>query len=427
MPTKDSVSERAEQALIVAAVAGLIVVGVIFFPGLEIFRTAKEAAMRAQAIIGAFAVCTAVAYGGLRRVREMMRQRAVVALLAAAVTWTAITTLTSGQRWLSEESLVTVVCSALLFISVWYVAPRVPPSALLVLAITAAVNAALAATQEYAVWNPFQFDVAYEVHLRATALMGNPNDVGAYLALCAVILVMTMQTLHGWQRWIAAAGGAAALTGVFISQTRTAVLAVMVTAFVMALRRSWKAGAAIVAIALLALLAATQVDIPGLSRIATAPKYLQSGQWNAYFSQRLPAFATAWAMFVDHPLLGVGPGAFKFFYLPYRIELSQVYPERIMNGAGVNFAETHNDHLQLLAETGLPGYALFLAACGVLAMHSLRSRETGSEAQRLAAGLALPFVVVLIVLALALFPLQIAATRHLLMTVSALIVGWSRM
>jgi O-antigen ligase len=131
-------------------------------------------------------------------------------------------------------------------------------------------------------------------------------------------------------------------------------------------------------------------------------------------------------MFLDHPVLGVGPGAYKFFYLPYRIELNDVYSERIMGGSGVNFAEVHNDHLQLLAETGIPGYALFVAACVTVALCAKRARDSESEAQRLSSRLALPLVITLVVLALALFPLQIAATRHLLITLSALIVGWSR-
>ena len=425
MPSNRALAERAERFLVLAAVAGLVVIAFAFAPGLETFRTAKEAVMRTQAIVSLFALAAAVAYGGSARLRELLRERAAVAILAGAVVWTAVTTLTSGYRRLSVESLVTVICSVVLFVAVWYVAPNIPLMALLVLAPVVVVNALLAALQEYGIWNPFQFANA-DVHLAATALIGNPNDVGGYLALCTVVLLMAGAFLHGRLRWLAIGGGVGALIGVFISQTRTAVLALAATAVFLALRRSWKAALAIAGALLLALLLATQVNLPVLTRLAHLPAYVAEGHWDVVFSNRLPAFAVAAAMFVDHPLLGVGPGAYKYFYFPYRVRLTETYPAEIMRGVGVNFAETHNDHLQLLAETGVPGYALFVAACVVVALRTRRIDGVDDDRAQFAARLALPFVLMLLVLALAFFPLQIAVTRHLLVTVSALILGWSR-
>jgi len=403
---------RAERFLVVSAVAGLVAIALVFAPGLEIFRSGKEALMRLQAIVSAFALAMAVAYGGTERLRELFRDRAVAAVLAGSVVWTAITTLTSGHRLLSVDSLVTVVCSAMLFVAVWYVARAIPVAALLVLVPGVLINTALATLQEYAIWNPFHVSVVEVQHLEATALLGNPNDVGGYLALCAIVLFAAAEVLHGRLRWIAAAGCAVAIAGVFVSQTRTAVLAIAATAVFLAARRSYKAVLVSAAVIVLALLVATQVELPALTRLTKIPSEIAKGNWNVVLSDRLPAFAAAAGMFREHPLFGVGPGAYKFFYLPYRIRMTGIYPEAVMRGAGVNFAETHNDHLQLLAETGLPGYALFVAACVILAR---RDRWLG-----------LPLVIMVAVLALAFFPLQIAATRHLLITVSALLIGWRR-
>ena len=426
MPSNRAVAARAERFLIIAAAAGLVVVAFAFAPGLEMFRTAKEAAFRTQALVSAFALATAVAFGGAERLREMLRDRAITALVVAALVWTAIATLASGQRALSLDAFATVVCSLLLFVAVWYIAPQFPPAALLVLVPTAAINTALAALQEYGIWNPFEFARELPAHLTATALIGNPNDIGGYLALCTVVLLAISPFVPGRLRWLALCGGVAAFIGVVVSQTRTAILALAATAFFVALRRSRKLAFAIVGAMLLALLLAYYVNLGVLTRLAHVPGYLARGHWNLVLSDRLPAFTAAAAMFADHPLLGVGPGAYKYFYLSYRVRLIDKYPESIMGTAGVNFAEVHNDHLQLLAETGLPGYALFIAACVVLALRARQTEELPGDRARLASQLAPALVITVGMLALAFFPLQIASTRHLLITISALAAGWSR-
>ena len=426
MPSNRAIAARAERFLVFAAVAGLVLLGVVFAPGLDMFRAPKEAAMRAQAIISMFALAVAIVYGGTSRIRELVRERAVIAILGSAVLWSIITTLTSQQRVLSAEALVTTVCSAALFVAVWYAARDVPVAALLALVPVVVINTILAALQEFAIWNPFDFrsGPVQTAHLKASALLGNPNDVGGYLSICAVILFAAAAFFHGRWRWVAAIGALAALAGVIVSQSRTAVLTLAAAAVVFGFRRSRKAALIVVLLVIVLLFAATRIDMPALTRVSRIPSQLMSGDWEILFSERLPAFAVAYGMFRDHPFLGVGPGAYKYLYMSYRIHLRDVYPEKVMRGAGVNFAEAHNDHLQLLAETGLPGYALFVAACFVIA---LRARnESDAERARFSARLAIPFVIAVAVLALAFFPLQIASTRHLLVTMSALILGWSR-
>ena len=92
MPSNRAVAARAERFLAITAVAGLVVVAFAFTPGLEMFRTAKEAVFRAQALLMAFGVAAAVAFGGAERLREMLRDRAIVAILAGVLIWTAIST-----------------------------------------------------------------------------------------------------------------------------------------------------------------------------------------------------------------------------------------------------------------------------------------------------------------------------------------------
>ena len=70
--------------------------------------------------------------------------------------------------------------------------------------------------------------------------------------------------------------------------------------------------------------------------------------------QRLLPFLTAADMTRDHPLLGVGPGCFKYHYMAYRVAQRDRHPGAWTEGYPMNWGEAHNDHLQVAAETGLP-------------------------------------------------------------------------
>lgn len=64
-------------------------------------------------------------------------------------------------------------------------------------------------------------------------------------------------------------------------------------------------------------------------------------------SMRMDMWEAAIAMFVDHPVLGIGWGAFKHVY--------PVYNELIQE-AGIVIFHAHNMYLNILAETGLAGF-----------------------------------------------------------------------
>lgn len=66
---------------------------------------------------------------------------------------------------------------------------------------------------------------------------------------------------------------------------------------------------------------------------------------------RLNAWTTSWRVFLDHPMVGVGPNNLEVVYKSYSPE-----PER--------FRVSHNAYLQILCECGLPALLLFLAAIG---------------------------------------------------------------
>ncbi|MGH9339125.1 MAG: O-antigen ligase family protein [Acidobacteriota bacterium] len=88
------------------------------------------------------------------------------------------------------------------------------------------------------------------------------------------------------------------------------------------------------------------------------------------FQNRIWMWANTVEIFKDYPLLGVGIGNFEFMYPLYnRAAIEDKY-----FGVQTKPAESHNDYLQFLAETGLLGTAAFLLILFLLACrfwHSL--------------------------------------------------------
>ncbi len=128
-------------------------------------------------------------------------------------------------------------------------------------------------------------------------------------------------------------------------------------------------------------------------------------------------------MFRDHPLLGVGPGCFRYHFMTYRIALGTRYPAEWMRGFPMNWGAVHNDHLQVAAELGAPGSLLFLAALVLL----LRRAPAESAPRAVFARvLRWPLATAIALTCLAQFPLELAAPRLMFLTLGAVCVTWNR-
>lgn len=76
-----------------------------------------------------------------------------------------------------------------------------------------------------------------------------------------------------------------------------------------------------------------------------------------------------WHIFLDHPALGTGLGTIQLVFPPYESN----YDAKVVNHA-------HNDYLEALAETGVPGGLCCLWFLGVLFVESLRGlKDLGSS------------------------------------------------
>lgn len=391
---------------------------------LDRYRVLKESIVRAEGILGGVLLVAAVAFAGTRRVRELLQERGVILVTVAAVAWGIVTSIISTHHGHSVESLVTLITTVLVFLTAWYAAPRMSLVVFDVLVPVTLLNVVLLALQEYGIYQPFYFDSSMSGHLTTTGLIDNPNIVGTYMTLVATVFAAAALRAPRWRKALYGFGAVVAIAGVVLSQTRTAVIALFAGLLLLALGRSLKR--AVIVVSVVAVLGGLSVYMRNdtVMRVLALPGLLRSQSVEVVTSGRAAPVATAWQMFRDRPFTGLGPGTFKYHYMPYKAALLRDHPAALRGTTPTNFGEVHNDHAQLLAETGLPGYLLFLSAA-MLIVRAVRRHHGGDSRQQIASSVILPLVGALLVLCLAQFPLYVAITRHLLATMAGLLMGWS--
>lgn len=409
--------------------AGIVLIPILYTGGaLDAFRLPKEMVFRAEAIALALTgVFAATAPRAAWRESLAAMPRREWFLLAAIAIWSIVTTVTSTNRPLSEASLVTVACALVIYIATRLVAPRLPLAVLFVVFAGAFANAVVVTLQELRIWNPFVFPPEVQGHVQSVGLLGNSNDVGTLLAGPAVVALVVAVNLRGWQRILFGSAAGMLFLGIVMSRTRTAMVAFVAGTIIAALLRPWRQAIAVTALLLVFAAVALRPSTGIGSNFSQLIPALRQRNYPILFSERLVPFLSAIEMIRADPITGVGPGCFKFHFMLTRLALENRYPPAWTRGWPMNFGETHNDHLQVAAETGLPGYALFLAAIALLAIPA-RRRSGGVEPrtaeQTVGRAIRAPLAATFFVLALAQFPLQIAAPRLMYLTLGALAISW---
>lgn len=418
-PTKEQAKPAPRERLTLTwwiVAATLLIVPLIFdVYGKDNFRLPKELAFRASAIV----LLIPFAFWATRRdvdwlasTREHLRDPAVIVTLAV-VAWTAIATLASLNRGLSVDSFLTVVASAIFFLGCRVALRHQPLPLLDTLLLAAIVNSIVALSQSSGIWQPFR-PAPGGSEIGTIALLGNSNDVGSFLVFPAVATVVGATSFGGKRRMVYLAMAIIISGGLIASFARTAISAFLAAIVIAAVVLGGRARlAALVACGLLSIAIAWPGTELGRRYWRIADSALL-GSFQGALSGRLPGFLAALEMWKERPIIGTGPGTFKWLYMKYRLDLSHHYPMEWIAGASGNFAEVHNDHLQIAAETGLVGYLLFLGAVVVL-VRGFRSK--GPE--RIHNRMSLPIAVAAFTLMLAQFPLQLAAPRMALLFLAA--------
>ncbi len=418
---------RVERAATWTPVAAILIAGGLLIPlvvsvgGEDPFRFPKDLALRAEVILLSAALVLGWIYGRLEPLRAALRGRWLL-LTALLCAWTVVCALASATRPVSVAPAIRVLEFALLFVVTVVSMRALPPWIAGVIVPPAVINAAVYILQELELWTPFDTSMAPEKHLTRTALMGNPNYVGSYLVAPAVVaLALALTQRRGRVAWAAAAAFLTIAT--FMTHTVGAILPLIVAFPVMvALHLRSVRMIVIGAVAALIAAAAAFVAYPPLHhRVDVMRDALKQRDFEKLSAARAMPFLSAAEMVRDHPLTGVGPGGFAYNYFDYKLRIQERH--RSMFGfsgaAPENFGEVHNDHLQIASETGLPGYALFVAALVLLASASWQKTATPA----LTRVLALPLAVSFAVLALSQFPLELVAATHAYLWAAAAVVA----
>ena len=233
--------------------------------------------------------------------------------------------------------------------------------------------------QFHGLWQPLDLvNLDPGSRLAITSLAGNPGDLGAYLVLPILLAqdALRRRLTAGEtadRRGVLAAWGtalalAACLYALFLTQTLAAVAAVALgTLLFWSARLSRRR--ALIALAAGALVTVLlSVAVPPLrQRIAEKARQAASGDLNGVLTGRLDGWRTAVWMLGQHPLTGVGQGAYRAEFVPAKLALLDrgvsFYPGLTQSSG---FANAHNEILEVGADWGIPG--LLALAWGLWAL-----------------------------------------------------------
>ena len=209
----------------------------------------------------------------------------------------------------------------------------------------------------YGILNP-PTDVAYYDVTRVSGTIGDPNELASVLVGGTILAAALAVTLKGAPVLRLLAGGASVLCagGIFLSLSRGGLVALafsLLAAVVVAGRR-WR----LQAIGMAVVIAAGAFVYFGFYADQTAASRVTSfGSGTG----RTDIWTVGWRMVEAHPVGGVGVGNYKTSSIHYLLEPGAIQrDEFIVDTPKV----AHNTYLQVLAELGAVGAALFLAIVG---------------------------------------------------------------
>jgi O-antigen ligase len=276
------------------------------------------------------------------------------------------------------------------------------------LAVPTVLLALLGFGQATGWFQPFRFsDLHMTRRLEVTSLAGNPGDLACLVLLPALFAQWRAYTCWREQRrlalgWIAVAGVTIATVG--ITQTLSVVAALAAGTWVLWLcllpTRRFLFACALALASLLAVLAAT----PGMrERLIQKAAQVGAGDFNEVLTGRLDGWRAASWMLEQHPLSGVGVGAFGPAYSPARLALLDRGVRFYERHVFASFDSAHSEPLHVAAELGWPGLAA-LAWAALLVAGAVRRTHRRDPSR---GALAIAGTTALALLSLAWFPFGI--------------------
>jgi O-antigen ligase len=218
--------------------------------------------------------------------------------------------------------------------------------------------------------------------LAITSLAGNPGDLAAYLVLpCLVAQSSLGRRLRAGEKWTipgvwgTALALAVSLYALLLTQTLAALAAVLIGSLMLWAPRVPRRRAAVFLAGFGLAVALVVAGVPPLrQRVAEKARVLAQGDWNELLTGRLDGWRTAVWMLREHPLTGVGHGAYRTEFSPAKLALLDRGVPFYAGAKEVGFANAHNEFLEAGAEWGIPGLLALASALWVLLAVLRRAR-----------------------------------------------------
>ena len=197
---------------------------------------------------------------------------------------------------------------------------------------------------------------------RANGFYGHPMTLGGWLCIFLPLLLIEFfeRKLLGKYYWLAGLAFCICSAGLVFNGTRGAWLAVAIVSAVLLIYYMFKSKRNLaVSIIFIALISTILVNNPKfmhrLDTIDDFDKYQSN-------TERILIWQSAWNMFKDHPILGVGLGQYTENYQQKYISPQAKEPK---------LGHAHNNFMQMLAENGIVGFAGFVIMFGYIILKNL--------------------------------------------------------
>ncbi len=407
----------------------ILLVLTLFLPPVFLWTSAKDSFRLPKLMLASWlALASALCFVWLlRRVpRCTVRDLAALPALRAVVPLLVVATaslVTSAHRAHVVEGLADLWIGAVALVA-WSLA--LPADRLRrflqLLWLPAAVLGLIGVLQAHALWQPLQFTQRYvQGRLSVTSLAGNPGDLSAFLVLpCLVLEMQIWASRRG--RWWRLGLLALCLYAAAVTQSLTPLIALLVASAVFwGLLLPWRRSLAVLG-AGVAATALLLVVIPPLGeRVLGKVRDVRGGDLNHLLTGRLDGWRAAAWMFAEHPVLGIGHGAFAAEFSTARLALVDRGVTFFRSQDTPVFANAHNEYLEVAAESGLLGLAALAWGIWVLLARARRigagggraHADTAERTHRLAdRALAWAGLTALGLLALTFFPLRAAMIAY---------------
>lgn len=338
--------------------------------------------------------------------------RTVAAAGLALAVFVAISALASASSRFDPLSLTPSLSALALFLAAAStVGPGIASRALPALMAVGAFTGLLATAQRFL--GVFQLPLRVpEPRFLASALIGNPGDVGAALVLPGLLLwsAATAGRLPRNLRLLAGAGFLATVLGLGATEAIAPLAAMVAGLLAHVLLDIRRRGRHLLAGLVLVVCASAFTGLGG--RAVEKLRNLRAGNLAEFSTQRDIGVLAALEMIRSHPVTGVGPWSYENAFVPARLAAEERAGRRLVHlSESAHFENAHNEPLTLAAECGIPaallaiGLTLWLAVA--LVRNHLREKARGEAPGIASSETLLVCLLAFLVLGLGGFPLRI--------------------